>query len=97
MGNKDQRYFVRVMQPTHQLKNVPAILRVEVPSRFVSKQDRRPISKGTSYCDTLLLAAGQFGRIMMASIGEIDGLDQVIARFAASSNPRISIGISMFS
>src|SRR5215204_5448399 len=57
-----------------------SIFGIEIPCRFVGKQDPRLICECTGYGDALLFAAGELAGIMMSAVGEAD----LVEKFACT-------------
>lgn len=53
-----------------------AVVRIEVTSRLVCKQDRRSARKGAGNCDALLLTTGQLARQMFCPMRHPDTLQR---------------------
>ena len=57
--------------------HVGAVRGVEVTGRLVGEQDLRPVRERARHRDTLLLAPGELGGVVVAAIREPDALEQL--------------------
>ncbi len=62
----------------HELQDLGARLRVEVPGRLVGEDDLRPARERARDGDPLLLTAGELRRAVVEPVGEPDGADHLV-------------------
>ena len=79
----DARASVQLLDDPHDLAARSCI---EVSGRFVGQEDRRGLDQRPGYADPLLLAAREFDRLVVHSIGQSD-LGQGIQRPFLSPAP----------
>ena len=77
MTSPEGRVLFAVELP-HQVENVLAVLGVEIAGRLVGQKYLWPVCEGPCDRDTLLLAAREFGWIVVTAIRKIDGIKQTI-------------------
>jgi len=65
MRDQNQRGAALGVAREQEIDDLPASILVEISSRLVGHQDRRIGRECTGDRNALLLAAGQFGRVMM--------------------------------
>ena len=53
------------------------ILRIKTTRRLVGKYHLRTVHKGTGHSYTLLLAAREFGRLMVSTVGEAQEIEHL--------------------
>src|SRR6478672_5392686 len=85
MGYEDESDVVFAVEVFHQVEYMLAVFCVEVAGRFVGEQYLWRVGKGAGNGDTLLFAARELGRIMVAAIDQVD-LSKKLVR------PRTNIG-----
>ena len=74
MRNQNESDVILPVKLLHQFKDVLSVFRVEISRRFICQQYLRRVCKCAGDRYSLLFAAGKLGRIMMASIDQIDGI-----------------------
>src|SRR5436190_4550191 len=72
MGHEYERGVARFMTGEQKLDDLAPCRLVEIAGRLIRDQDRGMRRKGTRKRDTLLLATGQLGRIVVHAIAQAD-------------------------
>jgi hypothetical protein len=65
VSDQHERSVTCAMDPLQDFHDVPSVGRVEIPGWFVGKYDRWIVGERAGQRYTLLLTAGQLGRIVM--------------------------------
>ena len=71
MRHENERHRFLPVQLGHELENMPAVFRIQIPGRLVGEEDLGFVRESPGDRDALLLAARKLIRIMMATVGEI--------------------------
>ena len=76
VGDQDDR-VPGTVQPLEQRQDLQTGLRIQIPGRFVSQQNRRIVDEGARDRDALTLTAGQLVRLVRDPVGELDPLERL--------------------
>ena len=76
VGDDDERLSELVAQVEEELVKLGLVLGVERAGRLVGEHHRRTVHQGARHGHTLLLAAGEFGRLVRRAVGEAHKLKQ---------------------
>jgi hypothetical protein len=78
VGYQDEGYVVLAVEVFHQVEYMLAVFGVEISGRFVGEQYLWRVGKGAGDGDTLLFAARELGRVMVAAIDQVDLSEKLV-------------------